>query len=112
MAGRAEISEPIATLFRLGAVGVLGDAELLGRFLAERGEGSERAFEMLVERHGPMVLAVCRRILRDPDDAQDAFQATFLVLAREAGRIGRRERLGGWLHGVASRTAMKARANS
>ena len=92
--------------------GRLGDAELLGRFVSGHGEGSERAFEALVERHGPMVLAVCRRILRDPDAAQDAFQATFLVLARQAGRIGRRERLGGWLHGVASRTAMKARATT
>src|SRR5262249_28837220 len=66
-------------------------------------------FEELVHRHGPMVLAVCRRILRGRQDGEDAFQATFLVLARRAGSIGKRESLGSWLHGVALRTSLKAR---
>ena len=83
------------------------DHELLERFLADR---DENAFEALVRRHGPMVLAVCRRILRDPQDAEDAFQAAFLVFVRKAASIARPELLGNWLYGVASRTARAARA--
>jgi RNA polymerase sigma factor (sigma-70 family) len=64
---------------------------------------------MLVRRHGPMVLAVCRRILRDPHDVEDAFQATFLVLVRKAASLKRGELVGNWLHGVARRTALEAR---
>src|SRR5205085_5925220 len=64
----------------------------------------------LVRRHGPMVLGVCRRVLRDAHAAEDAFQATFLVLVRKAGSIRRRELLGNWLYGVACRTALEARA--
>src|SRR5262249_368681 len=70
----------------------------------------EGAFAALLARHGPMVLGVCRRVLRHTQDAEDAFQATFLVLARKAGAIGRREALGGWLYGVACRVAARARA--
>src|SRR5262245_20757318 len=83
------------------------DDELLKRFLANR---DANAFEALVRRHGPMVLALCRRILRDPQDAEDAFQAAFLVLVRKAASIARPELLGNWLYGVASRTARAARA--
>lgn len=83
------------------------DNELLKRFLANR---DENAFEALVRRHGPMVLALCRRILRDPQDAEDAFQAAFLVLVRKAASIAKPELLGNWLYGVASRTARAARA--
>jgi RNA polymerase sigma factor (sigma-70 family) len=83
------------------------DNELLKRFLANR---DENAFEALVWRHGPMVLALCRRILRDPRDAEDAFQASFLVLVRKAASIAQPELLGNWLYGVASRTARAARA--
>ena len=97
-------------LQRLAAVregGELTDAQLLQRFTARRDEG---AFAALVERHGPMVLGVCRRVLQDAHDAEDAFQATFLILARKAAAIDpRREALGGWLHQVAHRTALRAR---
>jgi RNA polymerase sigma factor (sigma-70 family) len=83
------------------------DNELLKRFLANR---DENAFEALVRRHGPMVLALCRRILRDSQDAEDAFQAAFLVFVRRAASIAKPELLGNWLYGVASRTARVARA--
>ncbi len=87
----------------------LGDAELLARFTAERDEAAEGAFAALVRRHGPMVFRVCRQILGDRHTAEDAFQATFLILARRAGSIHQPELLGHWLHGVAFRTAREAR---
>src|SRR5207247_2524100 len=68
------------------------------------------AFEALVQRHGPMVLGVCRRLLPNPHDAEDAFQATFLVFVKKAATIARRELLGNWLYGVAYQTARAARA--
>jgi RNA polymerase sigma factor (sigma-70 family) len=87
--------------------GSLTDAELLGRFVSRH---DEAAFELLVWRHGGMVWGTCRRLLRDAHDAEDAFQATFLALARQAGSISKREAVAGWLHRVASRTARHARA--
>src|SRR5206468_30970 len=84
-----------------------GDGRLLERF-ARRGE--EAAFEALLRRHGPMVLGVCRRLLPDAHEAEDAFQATFLLLVRKAGALRRPESLGPWLHGVARRTALRAHA--
>jgi RNA polymerase sigma-70 factor (ECF subfamily) len=82
------------------------DRELLERFVRAR---DQAAFAALVHRHGPMVLGVCRRLLHDAHEAEDAFQATFLVLAHKARSIGRPEQLGPWLHGVAYRTAARAR---
>jgi RNA polymerase sigma factor (sigma-70 family) len=82
------------------------DQQLLDDFAARR---SEAAFSALVSRHGPMVLRAIRRVLRHEQDAEDAFQATFLVLARNAGSIRKREAVASWLHGVAYRTAMKAK---
>jgi RNA polymerase sigma factor (sigma-70 family) len=81
------------------------DAHLLECFLTHR---DEAAFAALVQRHGRMVLAVCKRVLRHQQDAEDAFQATFLVLLRKAGSLEKRERLGNWLYGVAYRTALEA----
>ena len=95
----------VRTLYTLGAVGGLTDGQLLERFATRDGEAAELAFAALVERHGPMVLRVCRSVLRDAHDAQDAFQATFLVLVRRAGSIRKRDSLASWLHGVAYRTA-------
>jgi RNA polymerase sigma factor (sigma-70 family) len=99
-------------LFESGAVGGLTDRQLLERFLTRDGETAERAFAVLVERHGPMVWRVCRRTLRDDHDAQDAFQATFLVLVCKAGslRVRAQGSLGGWLHAVACRVAACARS--
>jgi RNA polymerase sigma factor (sigma-70 family) len=82
------------------------DAELLRAFTTRRDAG---AFESIVRRHGPMVLGVCRRVLRDASDADDAFQATFLVLVRKAGSLRAPDRLAGWLHQVAHRVARKLR---
>src|SRR5262249_37665794 len=82
-------------------------AELLERFVADR---DETAFELLVWRHERLVLGVCRRLLRDAHDAEDAFQATFLTLVRRAGSIGRGQALASWLYRVPHRIALRARA--
>ena len=77
------------TLFRVGAVGDLGDGQLLDQFIADR---NEVAFEVLLERHGPMVWGVCRRVLSDHHDAEEAFQAAFLALVVSAGSVSPRGR--------------------
>jgi RNA polymerase sigma factor (sigma-70 family) len=102
----------IRTLFDGGAVGGLSDGELLGRFLDDRDESGEAAFEALVHRHGPLVFGVCRRTLRDPHQAEDAFQATFLLLARKARSIRNREAVGPWLVGVAVKVATRAKGDA
>src|SRR5262249_20126127 len=94
-----------AALLREGAD--LTDGQLLECFVSRR-EGA--ALEVLVRRHGPMVWGVCRRLLRSHHDAEDAFQATFLVLVRKAASVLPRAMVGNWLYGVAHQTARKARA--
>lgn len=94
------------------AIGLAGaeelpDAQLLDRFVLRQ---DDTAFEQLIQRYGPMVLGACRRILVDPNDADDAFQATFLVLVRRAATLDQRAPLGSWLYGVALRVALKSRA--
>ncbi len=96
-------------LFRVGTTLGLDEPALLDRFVTRR---DPLAFEAIVARHGAMVWGVCSRTLRDPNDAEDAFQATFLILAARAGAIHQREKLGGWLHGVAAKVAKKARQNA
>jgi RNA polymerase sigma factor (sigma-70 family) len=86
----------------------LNDGELLARFIEQRDEAAVTA---LVRRHGPMVWGVCRRMLRNEHDAEDAFQATFLVLIRKAESIRQRDTVGNWLFGVAQQTARKARGS-
>jgi RNA polymerase sigma factor (sigma-70 family) len=106
------LSEFIQRLRRVTVLrggGEVLDAELLERFVTGH---EEAAFEALVQRHGPMVLSVCRHLLVDTNDAEDAFQATFLVLVRKARSIQRRAQLASWLYGVAYRIARRARQNS
>jgi RNA polymerase sigma-70 factor (ECF subfamily) len=103
---------PLNRLFRTGTLVGLSDGQLLERFVRRHDEAAEAAFEVLVERHGPMVLGVCRRVLRDLHDAEDAFQATFLVLVRKAGTVRERESVAEWLHGVAVRVSAHARVAS
>ena len=86
--------------------------QLLARFAAGHEDGAELAFEALVERHGPMVFRVCRGVLRDEHAAEDAFQATFLVLARKARSLWVKDSLASWLHGVAHRVAARARSDA
>src|ERR1700675_3861960 len=93
------------TVLREGAG--LTDGELLDFFVRQR---DQAAFAALVRRHGPMVWGVCRRLLRGHPDAEDSFQATFLVLVRRAASVVPREMVANWLYGVAHQTALKARA--
>ncbi|APW61891.1 sigma-70 family RNA polymerase sigma factor [Paludisphaera borealis] len=104
--GKGLVLQDLDRLFRRGTV-PSGDGALLDSFLTR---GDESAFEALVGRHGPMVRGVCRRLLASPHDADDVFQATFLVLVRKGRRLRDPDRLGPWLHGVATREALKARA--
>ena len=97
----------VRALFELGATGSLEDRELLGRFLG-RDESAELAFAALVDRHGRMVLRVCRDVLGDAHAAQDAAQATFFILARQAAAIRKPEALPSWLQGTARRVATRA----
>src|SRR5262245_42929485 len=92
-----------------GAPEDVTDAQLLERFLRSR---DEVAFELLVRRHERLVLGVCQRVLRNPHDADDAFQATFLLLVRKAGSIRRSEALPAWLHQVAYRIALRANSEA
>src|SRR5271156_2849444 len=86
----------IDRLYREGTLAGLGDDQLLERYVTRR---DEDAFEALVNLHGPMVLGMCRRMLRDPRDVEDAFQATFLILVRKASAIRDPSHLSNWLYG-------------
>ena len=105
----AVLLKEVRTLFGFGVVRDSSDRQLLERFLAADRVEAEAAFTFLVERHGPMVLHVCRQVLDDADDAQDAFQATFLVFLHRAAAIRKRDSLASWLFGVATRVARRAR---
>ena len=99
----------IGRIFRGETVTGLSEWQLLERYLERR---DEAAFEALLARHGPMVLGVCRRMLPDQTDVEDAFQATFLVLVRRARQLGPRDAIGPWLYGVAVRVALRARSEA
>lgn len=105
------VRRQLQLVFRAGAAGSLGDGPLLERFL-NRQEGADEAFETLMARHGPMVHSVCRQVLGATHDADDAFQATFLILIRQAREVRRRDAIGGWLYGVARRVALRARSDA
>jgi RNA polymerase sigma factor (sigma-70 family) len=113
MAGQgAGLLGQIHRLWDLGTFAGLTDAQLLARFAAGPEDGAELAFEALMERHGPMVFRVCRGVLRDEHAAEDAFQATFLVLASKARSLWVNDSLASWLHGVAHRVAARARSDA
>ncbi|OJW08504.1 MAG: hypothetical protein BGO49_12490 [Planctomycetales bacterium 71-10] len=111
-AGRGEAGRWLEALESEGTAAGLRDGELLQRFLDAPGASGEAAFEAIVRRHGPAVLGTCRGILRDDHDAEDAFQATFLVLARRAATVRDRDRLAPWLARTARRIALRARKAS
>ena len=107
---RGSVVRSIHTLFSEGSVGGMTDGQLLEQFLARHDDAAEAAFAALVAVHGPMVWDLCRSIVSDPHAAEDAFQATFLILVRRAASIRRRDAVGPWLHGVARRVAVRAKA--
>jgi RNA polymerase sigma factor (sigma-70 family) len=109
MAGIAAILRQLRSFMATRRADGHTDARLLEQFVSQR---DELAFAALLERHGPMVLGVCRRILHDEHRAEDAFQATFLVLCRKANAIRKRTSIASWLHGVAVRLASKAKADA
>jgi RNA polymerase sigma factor (sigma-70 family) len=105
---RTTAGRELERLLRDGVRPALSDARLLERYILHR---DEPAFETLVERHGPMVLSLCRRCLRDPRDVEDAFQATFLILVRKGSGLRDADSLSSWLYGVAYRVASRARSD-
>jgi RNA polymerase sigma factor (sigma-70 family) len=104
---RAGVTRELRAIIDGGTVAGLTDGHLLERFASHRGAEAELAFTALVTRHGPLVFGVCQSMLRNRHDAEDAFQATFVVLARKASSIRQPDRLGPWLYGVAHRTARR-----
>ena len=103
------VASAIENLLRSGSLVGLSEQELLERFVRD---GDRRAFEAIVARHGPLVLAVCQQVLKDAHDVEDAFQATFLVLIRNAGSVRRPGSLASWLHGVAFRIALRIKRDN
>jgi RNA polymerase sigma factor (sigma-70 family) len=107
-----QVFRQVNRIFQLGAVGSVSDAQLLDWFITQKDDCAEAAFEELMIRYGPMVFGVCRSALQDSHDAEDAFQAVFLVLANRARFIRNKESIGGWLFGVAHRVAARARGHA
>jgi RNA polymerase sigma factor (sigma-70 family) len=105
-------AQQLEALWASGTLTGLSDAQLLARFSEARDTRGEAAFRELIDRHAAMVMGVCRHILRGPHDADDVFQATFLVLVKKARSIRVHESLVPWLHSVAYRTALRARAQT
>jgi polysaccharide biosynthesis/export protein len=114
MAGTPSVAilRDIQTLFDVGTASGMTDRQLLERFANLHDPSSDAAFEVLILRHGPMVLRVCRNMLRDEADFADAFQASFLVLVRRREALRTLESVGGWLYGVACRVAARARVDA
>ncbi len=106
----ADLRKQLDRLSGMGVVGNLSDGSLLEQIVCQRGEEAQAAFTILVERHGPMVLGVCRHALGNSHDAEDAFQATFMVLARKASSVRKADSIASWLHGVALRVAKRAKS--
>jgi RNA polymerase sigma factor (sigma-70 family) len=109
---RAAVDRRLQTLWTVGIAGDADDRTLLSRYALSRDDGSEEAFRVLVERHGPMVLRVCRQVIGDLQAAEEATQAVFLILARKAGSIRVEGTVAPWLHGVARRVAAKAKGRA
>jgi RNA polymerase sigma factor (sigma-70 family) len=103
------VARHVHRLFNLGAVGAMTDAELLNWFVSRQDDAAEAAFEELMIRHGPMVFRVCQSVLHDAHDAEDAFQAAFLVLAHRARSVQRHGSIASWLFGVAHRVSSRVR---
>src|SRR3954462_3631553 len=114
MAGRrsGEVLRQLRLLYRGDAVAGMADGLLLERLANDQGEIAQAAFEALVVRHGPMVLRVCCHLLRNQHDAEDAFQATFVVLARSARSVRRCDSVGSWLYGVACRVSARLKVEA
>jgi RNA polymerase sigma factor (sigma-70 family) len=114
MAGRSSdaVVKHLQTLFHSGTAAGLTDGQLLEQFVNPGDASAEAAFAALVERHGPMVLNVCRQVLGDPHDAEDASQTAFLILAHKAGSIRKTESVASWLFGVACRVSARAKADA
>jgi DNA-directed RNA polymerase specialized sigma24 family protein len=106
----SSVGRQIESLFDGSSVIGLTDRQLVERFTTQRDAGAEAAFAALVARHGPMVMGICRQILGDRHDAEDAFQAVFLVLACKSRSIRNSDQLGSWLYGVALRTSYKVKS--
>jgi RNA polymerase sigma factor (sigma-70 family) len=107
----ASVAHPEMTSV-MESVGALSDEELIARFLNPERDEAEAAFRIMVMRHGPMVLGVCRHVLNQHQDAEDAFQATFIALARKVGTIKDRRVLARWLYEVAYRIAVRAKTSA
>jgi RNA polymerase sigma factor (sigma-70 family) len=111
-AASSAVLKQVAALFQIGTSAGLSDGSLLERFRSGQPEEAEAAFALLVERHAPMVMQVCRRMLGDRHDAEDVAQAAFLVLARQAHSIRQMDSVASWLYGVARRIAARARRDA